>query len=498
MICGKGIRRLLSYNEVKVKNGDAHCIAAEGFGLGPERLNFYQKINRFNMLTERSEIAQTNAIHISLNFPPEEILPLDTMRQIASDYMERIGFADQPYLVYEHTDAGHPHMHIVTTCIRADGSRIPTHYIGRDRSGPARIAIEQEYGLIPAKVRGVKTTGELPADWLKRARYGDRPTKATIAAIVGGVISNYRFGSLSEYNAVLRHFGVLADPGKPGSSLYEHGGLVYRLLDDTGAPKGVGIKASILYKSPTLANLQPLYVIGASKRKAFAGRLTRTIDKLLIAGTSLEQLSAALEKEDISLVARTNPQGIIYGFTFIDHLSCTVFNGNALGKKYSAHALLRKLPRGENATLASNLSFVSGLLQRTNFTGSIDAVLQNWKQAGLQIVIQPIPGEAPQFWLGRSGGDPTNFVLADKSITAYLLAAGMGRSAGNAGATTGGGNRTTLPPPAVVLLEGLQVLAEQFCGLFAAWLEPEDIYNWVPAALLREAKKKKRKKRRLS
>ena len=31
--------------------------------------------------------------------------------------MEQIGFGDQPYLVYQHNDAGHPHIHIVTTRI---------------------------------------------------------------------------------------------------------------------------------------------------------------------------------------------------------------------------------------------------------------------------------------------------------------------------------------------------------------------------------------------
>jgi uncharacterized protein YijF (DUF1287 family) len=48
--------------------------------------------------------------------------------------MEKIGFGEQPYLIYKHEDAGHPHIHIVSTTIKADGSRINTHNIGRNQS----------------------------------------------------------------------------------------------------------------------------------------------------------------------------------------------------------------------------------------------------------------------------------------------------------------------------------------------------------------------------
>ena len=36
---------------------------------------------------------------------------------IAETYMKAIGFEKQPYLVYRHYDAGHPHIHIVSTNI---------------------------------------------------------------------------------------------------------------------------------------------------------------------------------------------------------------------------------------------------------------------------------------------------------------------------------------------------------------------------------------------
>jgi len=44
------------------------------------------------------------------------------MTTIATGFMERIGFAEQPWLTYRHVDAAHPHMHIVTTNIQPDAA----------------------------------------------------------------------------------------------------------------------------------------------------------------------------------------------------------------------------------------------------------------------------------------------------------------------------------------------------------------------------------------
>ena len=51
-------------------------------------------------------------------------LSKEKLKEIANEYMQKIGFGEQPYLLYQHHDAGHPHIHIVTTNIKADGKRI--------------------------------------------------------------------------------------------------------------------------------------------------------------------------------------------------------------------------------------------------------------------------------------------------------------------------------------------------------------------------------------
>ena len=67
--------------------------------------------------------------------------------------MDKISFGEQPFLVYNHTDAGHPHIHIATINIKPDGNRIDIHNIGRNQSEQARKEIEIEFNLIKASKR---------------------------------------------------------------------------------------------------------------------------------------------------------------------------------------------------------------------------------------------------------------------------------------------------------------------------------------------------------
>src|SRR5438552_16186823 len=118
------IKRALNYNEQKMKDGVAECIYAHNFLKEAEQLNFYEKLNRFEGLISLNKRASTNTVHISLNFGLNEKIDQERLLEIASVYMAKIEFAGQPYLVYQHLDAGHPHIHIVTTNIKNDGKRI--------------------------------------------------------------------------------------------------------------------------------------------------------------------------------------------------------------------------------------------------------------------------------------------------------------------------------------------------------------------------------------
>lgn len=337
---GKSIRGILSYNENKVEKGEANLILASGFAVDIDKLNLAQKINRFTKLTDLNAAVKTNAMHISLNFDVSDKLDLAKLHQIALAYMEQIGYGDQPFVVYEHLDAAHPHLHIATTIIQKDAKRKYTHDIGRLVSEPARKAIEKQFGLVKAEGRSQGHVLKIVP-----AIYGQRPTKEMINSILVNVITNYSFTSLAEFNAILSGFNVKADRGSEDTMMFQKKGLLYSILDEKGNPIGVPIKASKFYIQPTLLNLEKRFVLGLEQRKPLKEGLKIRIDQVLGKYELITKatLISELLKQQVEVVFRQNEKGLIYGVTFVDHKQRTVFNGSDLGKGYSANSIVQRL-----------------------------------------------------------------------------------------------------------------------------------------------------------
>lgn len=93
----KSIEAALNYNENKVQKGTAVCLHAANYLKDAKDMNFYQKLNGFARLNSLNERAATQTLHVSLNFDPSEKLSETRLSEIASAYMEKIGFGEQPF-----------------------------------------------------------------------------------------------------------------------------------------------------------------------------------------------------------------------------------------------------------------------------------------------------------------------------------------------------------------------------------------------------------------
>jgi hypothetical protein len=339
------VRNILNYNEHKLKKGVAVCLEASGFIKEPVELNFFEKLRRFEKLTELNQRTQVNSLHISLNFDPSETLSDELLREIAAAYMEKIGFAEQPYLLYKHSDAGHPHIHLITTNIKPDGKAITLHNLAKVKSKAARLEIEKEFGLVAAEGSKQNEVFRLKPVNAAKIDYGKTETKRAIGNVLNKVISEYQFASLPELNAVLGLYNIVADTGGEGSRIAAHDGLVFRILNEQGEKVGTPVKASLFHSQPTLKNLKLKFAEKAGKKESLKPRLRNAIDMALLNDRiDLASLAAALKKEGIDMVIRQNKDGVIYGITYVDHRygQKAVFNGSELGKGYSAKAILER------------------------------------------------------------------------------------------------------------------------------------------------------------
>jgi relaxase-like protein len=342
---GHSLHRILNYNENKVKEGVAEIISAANYPMDVEQLSFAHKFNRLQNQAALNENVSRNSVHISLNFDPSEQLSKERLQEIADTYMRKIGFGEQPYLIYQHFDAGHPHIHIVSVKVRADGSRVDTQNIGRNQSEKARKEIEQAFGLKRAEDSKLQQHSyRLKPVNVQKVQYGRSDTKRAITNILDAVLKDYKYASLPELNAILKQYNVMADRGSENSRVFQNHGLVYRILDEQSNKVGVPIKASDFYSKPTLNFLEEKFAPNEAARQSHKARVKNAIDLALLKqpGLKLSELMNILTKDGINTVLRQNEEGIIYGITYVDHRTKCVFNGSVLGKQYSAKGILER------------------------------------------------------------------------------------------------------------------------------------------------------------
>lgn len=339
---GHSIRSIFNYNENKVSLGKAECIGERNYPIDLARLTLDAKLKTLLKQLELNKNVTRNSVHISLNFDrSEKELTNEKLIEIAQVYMQKIGFGFQPYLVYRHYDAGHPHIHIVSIKIKSDGKRIDMQNIGKNQSENARREIEKDFNLIPAESKKISNDAKQITSAIQKIRYGDSDSKKAISEVLNYVIPNYKFTTIGELNAVLNLYNISAERGLEGSKMYQHKGLMYQILDEQKRPVGVPIKASSFYLKPTLKNLELRFEANKKMRLPHMKRIKNCIDFAFLKNKkiALEKLDKILRSEGINMVMRKNTEGLLYGITYIDHTSKCIFNGSTLGSSYAAKAI---------------------------------------------------------------------------------------------------------------------------------------------------------------
>jgi hypothetical protein len=337
---GHSLHKVFYYNENKVKENVAECIGAGNYPIDIDKMGPTVKLNRFLKQLELNENVKRNSVHISINFDPSENYSKEKLMAIADSYMEKIGFGAQPYLVYQHHDSGHAHIHLVSINVQRDGTRINMQNIGKNRSEPARKEIEERFGLVKAQGNKNSPDFQIKPITSGKIQYGRSESKKAITNVLGQVLSSYKYTSLPQLNAVLKQYNVLADRGNEDSRMFKAKGLMYRILDENGKPIGVPIKASLFYSKPTLKFLEEKFASNNTNEASDIRRVKNAIDMAFLrTKISLKELVQLLEKEGINTVFRKNAEGLLYGITYVDHTAKCVFNGSILGKQYSAKAI---------------------------------------------------------------------------------------------------------------------------------------------------------------
>ena len=328
---GSSLYGALSYNGEKMNKEQGRVLGANKIILPADgQIDIARMVENFNAFMPKTGKTKKPVLHISLNPHPDDRLTEQQYEILAREYLEKLGFGEQPYIIYKHMDIDRHHIHIVTVNVNEQGKRLNQDFLFR-RSKKITTELEEKYNL--HKAQREKITPDMPIKKVDSS--GD--IKRQVANTVKMVGMRYKFQTLGEYNAVLSLYNLRCEQTDGRVNGREYHGLVYFATDDEGKVIANPFKASRLGKF--------------ASRTAVEGRFERTKDKIDVAPTRnrvAEVLSRATDKEDftaklkdcgIDVVFRYTDEVRIYGVTFIDHNAMTVLNGSRLGKQFSANAI---------------------------------------------------------------------------------------------------------------------------------------------------------------
>ena len=334
---GANVYGVLQYNRIKVEAGEGRILYMQGI---PERsdgrFSIEECAEAFGYYTALNPRVRKPVVHFSLNPSPEDRLSEAQLTRLAAEFMERMGYGRQPYVVFLHEDIARRHMHVVSVRVDEQGRKIDHNNELRRAMAVCR-ALEHEYDLHVPKDGSVQTEPEE----LRRVDYHRSDLKHQLRNVVMTLKQQYGFQSLAEFNTLLECYGVAAEEIRGNVRGRPYRGLVYHVLDDDGQRTGAAVKASRLSDFFGWKALEEKFDASKQRLRQHPETLDRTrreIDRARSGGRNRKEFTAELRENGIDAVFRENDAGRIYGVTFIDRTTHQVFNGSRLGKEYAANA----------------------------------------------------------------------------------------------------------------------------------------------------------------
>ena len=291
------------YNQIKVDKGQGAVLEYKGI-LNTQPRTIDQTLSSFN-----NSRTQKPVFHASLSFSPKDIPNLNDQKlvEISKDYMERMGYGKQPYVIYRHDDTIHPHVHILTTRVDIEkGKRIEKYKEGIKSKGITEI-LEKKYDL---------TIAESQSHKLKSQIYKD----------VSEVLRQEKPESINSLN---RHLSAMESDIRAKS--YKNG--IFYFKEDKSGKRFTRPTKSSFFKGTEIVHDQVKATF--KKNRAMRMEAKQIVQNALPRKDAITQTQFRrnLESKGVTPIFYKNEQGNIYGvsFNYKDH----TYKGSDLDRKLS-------------------------------------------------------------------------------------------------------------------------------------------------------------------
>ena len=323
----------LGYNFKKVEKEEASILLVQGLYQNKEGTYTMEDVLAdMEALIPKNCRTKKTVFHCSLNPHPDEKLSDERLTQIAKEYMEALGYGNQPYIVFKHSDISREHIHIVSLRVDSRGQKINDKFEKR-RSKQITDALERKFGLIPGSKITHREMGEVSKIDTTKGNI-----KKQVAETLRSVLKHYKFYSLGELNAILSVYNLAVEEVKTEFRGKKYDGLVYVPTDDKGDKVSSPIHASDIGRGVGYTAVQNRMQKSKQAIKPLISIIRyRVLQTMRTSPKTEEELRQRLEEQGLRVVIRKNESGRIYGITFIDDEQGVALNGSRLGKGYAAN-----------------------------------------------------------------------------------------------------------------------------------------------------------------
>lgn len=230
-IKGKDFYGVLAYNENKINEG-------KGYVLDTNIVHgkTVEMTKEFNLVRQLRPRLQKAVYHVSLNLPHNDSLSDREFVSLGWDYLQGMGFDDNQYIIYRHTDQKHQHIHIIVNRVKLSGDLVSDSK-DYERGECVMRKLEKKYGLSQLPVVQLKKGTTLTQRELEKTiRTAQPPIKSILRQYVNDVLSNAN--DTSEFIQQLQ-----------AKNIYPK----FNISKNTGRVSGISFKyEDVIYKGSTL------------------------------------------------------------------------------------------------------------------------------------------------------------------------------------------------------------------------------------------------------
>ena len=318
----------VQYNERKVAEGKASVIFSSRID---DPSNAMRTFERYENGSIR---CQNMSFHASVNPSIMDKIPEEKIPDFIREYMEKMGYGNQPYILYKHTDTGRVHYHLVSVRVDENGRKIPD-YKERIRSQKAMKELAAKYGF---EIGKKKENGETKGKKESNPYQGFDPSAGDYGKQIERIAElakTYHFTNPRQFTLIMESLGVKVIPQNDGTVGFV--GLDPKTHKDcTSVIKDSGIRY------PTMDEIDARAKFCKGRIKTREKQRVTNITRMAMSKCKTElHFRRYLAGFGIHAFFSKTAGGKIFGATMVDHQTKCVFKASELGIKASEFEDLR-------------------------------------------------------------------------------------------------------------------------------------------------------------